>query len=279
MKILITGSNGQLGSELRHLLDERGLAYNAENATTLDITKPEKVEEYFAAEHPTVVYHCAAYTAVDKAEGEGKKTNELVNATGTKIIAKACEKYDATLVYISTDYVFSGEKKSEYMPDDPKGPKNEYGRAKLLGEQAVQKYCKKYYIVRTAWVYGQWGHNFVYTMLNLAKTHDKLTVVNDQVGRPTWTRTLAEFVTYLIDNDIDYGAFHCCNDGECSWYEFAYEILKDKDVEVTPVTSDEFPQVAYRPSYSVMHLAKETGFKFPDWREALHEFMGKIEVK
>lgn len=276
MKILITGSNGQLGSELRHLLDEREIAYNAEDSATLDITKADKVEKYFAENRPTVVYHCAAYTAVDKAEGEGKSANELVNAMGTEIIAKACEKYDTTLVYISTDYVFNGEKKTEYMPNDPKGPKNEYGRAKLLGEQAVQKYCKKYYIVRTAWVYGQWGHNFVYTMLNLAKTHDKLKVVDDQTGRPTWTRTLAEFITYLIDNDIDYGVYHCCNDGECSWYEFASEILKNKDVNVVAVTSDEYPQVAYRPAYSVMHLAKETGFEFPNWKEALENFLKKI---
>lgn len=276
MKILITGGNGQLGNELQHLLDERNIAYEAADVATLDITKPEMVEEYFAKNRPEVVYHCAAYTAVDKAEGEGKEANELINATGTEIVAKACEKYAATLVYISTDYVFNGEKKTEYFPDDPKGPKNEYGRAKLLGEQAVQKYCSKYYIVRTAWVYGQWGHNFVYTMQNLAKTHDVLTVVDDQVGRPTWTRTLAEFITYLVDNKIAYGVYHCCNDGECSWYDFASEILKDKDVEVKPVTSDQFPQDAFRPSYSVMHLAKETGFKFPQWQDALHEFLSEV---
>lgn len=276
MKILITGGNGQLGNELQHLLDERNIAYEAADVAALDITKPEMVEEYFAKNRPEVVYHCAAYTAVDKAEGEGKEANELINATGTEIVAKACEKYAATLVYISTDYVFNGEKKTEYFPDDPKGPKNEYGRAKLLGEQAVQKYCSKYYIVRTAWVYGQWGHNFVYTMQNLAKTHDVLTVVDDQVGRPTWTRTLAEFITYLVDNKIAYGVYHCCNDGECSWYDFASEILKDKDVEVKPVTSDQFPQDAFRPAYSVMHLAKETGFKFPQWQDALHEFLSEV---
>lgn len=276
MKILITGGNGQLGSELQHLLDERNVSYDAADVATLDITNPEMVEEYFAANQPDVVYHCAAYTAVDKAEGEGKEANELINAKGTEIIAKACEKYDATLVYISTDYVFNGEKQTEYFPDDPKGPKNEYGRAKLLGEQAVQKYCSKYYIVRTAWVYGQWGHNFVYTMQNLAKTHDLITVVDDQVGRPTWTRTLAEFITYLVDNNIKYGVYHCCNDGECSWYDFATEILKDEDVEVKPVSSDQYPQGAFRPSYSVMHLAKETGFKFPQWQDALHKFLETV---
>ncbi|WOY89470.1 dTDP-4-dehydrorhamnose reductase [Ligilactobacillus murinus] len=278
MKILITGGNGQLGQELQHLLDERGIAYDAADVDVLDITDEAKVDTYFAKNRPEVVYHCAAYTAVDKAEGEGKKVNELVNAVGSEIMAKACQKYDALMVYVSTDYVFDGSRtEGEYMPDDPKGPRNEYGRTKLLGEQVVEKYCDKYYIVRTAWVYGKWGHNFVYTMLNLAKNHDRLTVVSDQIGRPTWTRTLAEFLTYLVDNKIDYGVYQCSNDGQCSWYEFATEILKDKDVEVTPVSSDEYPTAAFRPHYSVMHLAKETGFEFPMWQDALAEFMKQIE--
>ena len=279
MKILITGGNGQLGQEMQHLLNQRGITdYEAADVEKLDITDEASVEAYFAENKPEVVYHCAAYTAVDKAEGEGKAVNEAVNATGTEIVAKACAKYDALLVYISTDYVFDGSRtEGEYMPNDPTGPRNEYGRTKLLGEQAVKKYCQKYYIVRTAWVYGKYGHNFVYTMLNLAKTHDKLTVVSDQVGRPTWTKTLAEFITYLVDNKIAYGIYHCSNDGTCSWYEFAKEILKDKDVEVLPVSSDEYPTAAFRPHYSVMHLAKETGFEFPMWQDALHEFMTEIE--
>ena len=281
MKILITGGNGQLGQEMQHLLNQRGITdYEAADVEKLDITDEASVEAYFAENKPEVVYHCAAYTAVDKAEGEGKAVNEAVNATGTEIVAKACAKYDALLVYISTDYVFDGSRtEGEYMPDDPTGPRNEYGRTKLLGEQAVKKYCQKYYIVRTAWVYGKYGHNFVYTMLNLAKTHDKLTVVSDQVGRPTWTKTLAEFITYLVDNKIAYGTYHCSNDGTCSWYEFAKEILKDKDVKVLPVSSDEYPTAAFRPHYSVMHLAKETGFEFPMWQDALHEFMAEIGEK
>ena len=278
MKILITGGNGQLGQELQHLLDERGIAYDAADVDVLDITDEAKVDTYFAKNRPEIVYHCAAYTAVDKAEGEGKKVNELVNAVGSEIMAKACKKYDALMVYVSTDYVFDGLRtEGEYMPDDPKGPRNEYGRTKLLGEKKKKKYCDKYYIVRTAWVYGKWGHNFVYTMLNLAKNHDRLTVVSDQIGRPTWTRTLAEFLTYLVDNNIEYGIYQCSNDGQCSWYEFAKEILKDKDVEVVPVSSDEYPTAAFRPPYSVMHLAKETGFEFPMWQDALAEFMKQIE--
>ena len=278
MKILITGGNGQLGQELQHLFDERGIAYDAADVDVLDITDEAKVDKYFAENKPEVVYHCAAYTAVDKAEGEGKKVNELVNAVGSEVMAKACKKYDALLVYVSTDYVFDGTRtEGEYMPDDPKGPRNEYGRTKLLGEQAVEKYCDKYYIVRTAWVYGKWGHNFVYTMLNLAKNHDRLTVVADQIGRPTWTRTLAEFLTYLVDNNIEYGIYQCSNDGQCSWYEFAKEILKDTEVEVAPVSSDEYPTAAFRPHYSVMHLAKETGFEFPMCQDALAEFMKQIK--
>lgn len=279
MRILITGANGQLGQELQHLLRSRGIDdFDAADRTKLDITDESKVEEYFADNKPKIVYHCAAYTAVDAAEGEGKLLNEKVNALGSEIIAKACEKYNSTLVYISTDYVFDGSKESgEYMPSDPTGPRNEYGRAKLLGEKAVKKYCSKYFIVRTAWVYGEYGHNFVYTMLNLAKTHKQLTVVYDQIGRPTWTKTLADFITYLVDNKVAYGTYQCSNDGICSWYDFAKEILKDKDVEVLPVSSEEYPTVAYRPHYSVMHLAKETGFEFPMWKDALHEFLLSID--
>ena len=149
MEILITGSNGQLGQELQHLLASKNIAYDASDVNTLDITNEAQVKAYFKTHQPKIVYHCAAYTAVDKAEDEGKKLNYAVNALGTEIIAKACQEYDALLVYISTDYVFNGEKTTEYLPNDPKGPKNEYGRTKLLGEQAVQKYCSKYYIVST----------------------------------------------------------------------------------------------------------------------------------
>lgn len=277
MKILITGGNGQLGQEMQQLLDERSIEYTATDSQDLDITNKEAVDKYFEENKPEVIYHCAAYTAVDKAEGEGKEINWKVNAEGTENVAKAAQKVGATLVYISTDYVFDGKRtEGEWMPDDSKGPRNEYGKAKLAGEQAVEKYCEKHYIVRTAWVYGKWGHNFVYTMQNLAKNHDKLTVVDDQVGRPTWTRTLAEFITYLIDNNIEFGTYQCCDDGQCSWYEFAKEILKDTDVVIEPVTSDQFPTPAFRPHYSVMHLAKETGFEFVDWKESLDKFIKSI---
>ncbi|MEM0513429.1 dTDP-4-dehydrorhamnose reductase [Limosilactobacillus fermentum] len=278
-EILITGATGQLGSELRNLLDERNVAYDAFDSHGLDITDEETVMKRVEELQPKVIYHCAAYTAVDNAEDQYKAANWQVNETGTQNIAQAAKKVGALLVYVSTDYVFDGTNPGEYKEDDPTNPKNEYGKAKLVGEEIVKQTLDNYYIVRTSWVFGKYGRNFVYTMLRLAKDHDRLTVVNDQFGRPTWTRTLAEFVTYLVDNKSPYEIYQLSNDDSCSWYEFAKEILADKDVEVAPVTSKEYPQKAYRPRHSIMSLekAKETGYEIPTWQEALKEFMSDIE--
>ncbi|MGV3125713.1 dTDP-4-dehydrorhamnose reductase [Streptococcus orisratti] len=276
--ILVTGANGQLGTELRYLLDERNEDYVAVDVAEMDITDADKVEEVFSQVKPTLVYHCAAYTAVDAAEDEGKELNYAINVTGTENVAKAAAKYGATLVYISTDYVFDGEKPvgQEWLETDAPDPKTEYGRTKRLGEEAVEKYADKFYIIRTAWVFGNYGKNFVFTMQNLAKTHDTLTVVNDQHGRPTWTRTLAEFMTYLAENQKAFGYYHLSNDAkeDTTWYDFAVEILKDSDVVVKPVDSSSFPAKAKRPLNSTMSLAKTkaTGFVIPTWQEALQEF-------
>lgn len=276
--ILITGSNGQLGTELRYLLDERTEEYVAVDVAEMDITNAAKVDEVFAQVKPSLVYHCAAYTAVDAAEDEGKELDYAINVIGTENIAKAAAKYGATLVYISTDYVFDGQKPvgEEWLESDQPDPQTEYGRTKRLGEEAVEKYLDCYYIIRTAWVFGNYGKNFVFTMQNLAKTHSRLTVVNDQHGRPTWTRTLAEFMTYVTENQKDYGYYHLSNDAteDTTWYDFAKEILKDTDVEVAPVDSSQFPAKAKRPLNSTMSLtkAKATGFVIPTWQEALQEF-------
>lgn len=277
-KILITGANGQLGSELRNLLDERGVAYDAFDSKGLDITDKQAVDTKFDALKPKVVYHCAAYTAVDNAEDEGKQANWNVNEDGTRNVAEAAKRVDAKMVYISTDYVFDGTNSNEYQVDDPTNPKNEYGKAKLAGEQAVKETLDDYYIIRTSWVFGKYGKNFVYTMLRLAKNHDKLTVVDDQFGRPTWTRTLAEFMTYLVDNNQPFGTYQLSNEGSCSWYEFAKEILKAEDVEVAPVPSEAYPQKAYRPRHSIMSLdkAENTDFEVPSWKSALDEFKKEI---
>lgn len=276
MKVLITGGNGQLGSELRKLLDEHQVDYSSTDSKEMDITDENAVESYVNLLKPDIIYHCAAYTAVDKAEDDGKEMNYLVNVVGTTNVAKAAEKVGAILIYISTDYVFDGSKQEEYKVDDETNPKNEYGYTKLEGEKIVGELVTNYYIIRTSWVFGEFGANFVYTMQRLAEKHDKLSVVSDQFGRPTWTRTLAEFMTYLVDEKAEYGIYHLSNDGSCSWYEFAKEILKDKKVNVLPITSAEYPQKAYRPKHSIMDLskAKETGFIIATWQEVLKEFIG-----
>lgn len=278
--ILLTGGNGQLGTELRHLLDEKGLNYVSTDAQEMDITDEQATLAFIQELKPTVIYHCAAYTAVDKAEDEGKELDEKINVNGTENVAKAAKAVGAKFVYISTDYVFDGTKKEGvYKETDTPNPQNEYGRTKLLGEQAVKDLLDEYFIIRTSWVFGKYGHNFVYTMKRLAQTHPRLTVVDDQYGRPTWTRTLAEFMVYIIENNADYGIYHLSNDNSCSWYEFAKEILKETDVEVAPVTSAEYPQKAKRPQYSVLDLtkAKNTGFVIPTWEEALADMTASLE--
>lgn len=276
--ILITGSLGQLGKELCHLLDEKSIPYVASNSTSMDITNEEKTLAYIKEVQPDVIYHCAAYTAVDKAEDEGKEINRLVNVMGTENVAKAANEVGATLIYISTDYVFDGElTDGEYETEAITNPINEYGEAKLLGEEAVKSVMSQgtYYIIRTSWVFGEYGANFVYTMKRLAQSMDKLSVVNDQYGRPTWTRTLAEFMLYVVNEKIPFGTYHLSNDGTCTWYEFAKEILKNESIDISPVTSNEFPQKANRPKHSVMALekTKATGFMIPTWQEALNNFL------
>ena len=285
--ILITGGNGQLGTDLRHLLDERDVKYFAADVNELDITDKTAVDAFFDKNKPELVYHCAAYTAVDKAEDEGKALNEKINVEGTRNVANAAARVGATLVYISTDYVFNGDLPvgQEWEVDAPADPQSEYGRTKRLGELAVEESGVKFYTIRTAWVFGNYGHNFVFTMQNLAKTHDTLTVVNDQHGRPTWTRTLAEFMVYLVDNDVNFGYYHLTNDAatdeDVTWFDFATEILKDTDTKVTPVDSSAFPAKAKRPFNSTMSLekTKATGFKIPSWQDALAQMVAKGDLR
>lgn len=277
--ILVTGAKGQLGTEVCHFLDEKKIDYVGTTTEMLDITHQEQVLSYVKSLQPSVIYHCAAYTAVDKAEDEGKESNHSVNVEGTRNIALAAKAVGATLVYISTDYVFDGTSKEEYLPEDATNPQTEYGKAKLAGEQAIQEILESYYIIRTSWVFGEYGPNFVYTMQKLAETRDTLTIVSDQFGRPTWTRTLAEFMDFVIEKKAPYGVYHLSNDGSCSWYEFAKEILKHKkELTISPVTSEEFPQKARRPKNSVMNLNKSQalGFHIPTWEQALSYFI-KVE--
>lgn len=278
-KYMITGIKGQLGTELSKLMDEKGREYVGFDATDLDITDRDLVANKVSELKPEIIFHCAAYTAVDNAEDDGKDANWLVNVNGTKNVADAANEVGATLVYISTDYVFDGTNAGEYNVDDATNPQNEYGLAKLAGELAVKSASDNYYIIRTSWVFGEFGKNFVFTMQNLAETHDELTVVNDQTGRPTWTRTLAEFMLYLVQNDEEHGVYHLSNDNSATWFDFATEILKDTDTKVVPVDSSAFKQKAHRPEHSIMNLdkAKATGFNIPTWQEALALFQASIK--
>ncbi|MFJ1626543.1 dTDP-4-dehydrorhamnose reductase [Marinilactibacillus psychrotolerans] len=277
MNYLVTGGNGQLGKEVVNLLKEKNMKFTSYDSSELDITNKEQVDTILNSDKPDVVLHCAAYTAVDKAEDEGREKNWIVNVEGTRNVAEACKTIEAKLVFISTDYVFDGTYMGEYSEMMETNPKNEYGKAKLAGENIITKVLEKYYIIRTSWVFGEFGNNFVYTMEKLASERDTLTIVNDQIGRPTWTRTLAEFMIHLVEKNQPYGIYHLSNEGQTSWYGFAKEILKDKNIILEPVSSEEFPQKAYRPKHSVMNLdkARNTGFNVPEWTNALKSFQNK----
>ncbi|GEK88403.1 dTDP-4-dehydrorhamnose reductase [Alkalibacterium putridalgicola] len=276
MKALITGATGQLGQELQKYLTEIKVPYTAYGASEMDILDKDKVEKVISKDKPTVVFHCAAYTAVDKAEEE-TELNWVVNVEGTRHVAETCKNKDIPFVYISTDYVFDGKSEEMYKVDDQPNPINEYGKAKLAGEKVVQETLKKYYIIRTSWVFGEFGSNFVYTMKKLAKDRDELTIISDQIGRPTWTRTLSEFMIHLVETEQEYGTYHLSNEGTCSWYEFAKGILKDEAVAVKPIESKDYPQKAERPMHSVLDLSKsvKTGYDIPHWKKALSDILEK----
>lgn len=289
MKILVTGVKGQLGYDVVNELEKRGHTAIGVDIEDMDITDADSVNKVITEANPDVVIHCAAWTAVDLAEDEENiEKVRLVNATGTENIAKACKNLDCKMIYISTDYVFDGQGIRPWEPDDERNPINVYGQTKYEGELAVEKWLEKYFIVRIAWVFGINGKNFVRTMLNLGKTHDKLTVVNDQIGSPTYTYDLAKLLVDMAETD-KYGRYHATNEGFCSWYEFACEIFRQaseknplyKKLEVSPVSSDMYPAKAKRPSNSRMNKDKltENGFKkLPVWQDALTRYLNESEV-
>ena len=250
-KVLVTGANGMLGQDLCPILEDEGYEVIETDKENLDITDFEAVKIVLTKEKPDIVIHCAAYTNVDKAEEEFDLAKKL-NAYGTENIAKICAKINAILVYISTDYVFDGTKNSPYKPKDKANPLNKYGLTKYMGEEAIRKYCLKYYIVRTSWLYGIHGKNFVETMISLSNQQE-LKVVDDQIGCPTWTVELANGIVKLLESE-EFGTYHVCGSGAVSWYGFAKEIFKlaRLSVNIKPCMTNEFPCPAKRPSYSVM---------------------------
>ena len=279
MKVFVTGVKGQLGYDVVNELEKRGLEAIGVDIQEMDITDAESVNNVIGEAAPDAVIHCAAYTAVDAAE-DNVEICRKVNAEGTRNIANMCKKLDIPMIYISTDYVFDGQGEIPWLPDDERAPLNVYGQTKYEGELAVQNTLEKYFIVRIAWVFGVNGKNFIKTMLNLGKTRDHLTVVNDQFGSPTYTYDLARLLVDMIQTD-KYGIYHATNEGICTWYEFACEIFRQAGitVEVTPVTADQYPAKAKRPSNSRMSKDKleENGFeRLPSWQDALGRYLKEI---
>ena len=275
MKVLITGSNGMLGHDLIDVLDGKHELIKT-TSKSLDITDKDKVKEYIVNENPDIVINSAAYTDVD-----GCETNEeiayKVNGEGVKNLALACKFVDCPLVHISTDYVFNGENNKPWMEDDEVGPISIYGKSKLQGEEAIESILDKFFIIRTSWLYGVNGGNFPKTMLELAKTHDTLTVVTDEIGTPTYTLDLAQAIAELIETEY-YGIYHITNSDYCSWFDFAKYIfeVKDIDVNVVPVTAEEFARPASRPHYSVLNNSYwiKNGFKpLRSYKEAIKDYL------
>lgn len=275
MKILITGANGQLGRELTKQYADKDVTLLLTDVNELDITNVDDVFNYFNSEKPDVVINCAAHTAVDKCETDIENAYKI-NTIGPKNLSAAAYSIGAEIVQVSTDYVFDGTINKELTEFDVPNPQTIYGKTKLEGEIFVKTLNPKHYIVRTAWLYGD-GNNFIKTMLNLSKNNNTITVVNDQFGSPTSTVDLAKVIINLIDTK-NYGLFHCTCKGKCSWYDFAKEIfrLKNIDVNLISCTTEEFPRPAKRPHYSVLKnymLELTTGDTTRIWQESLKEYL------
>ena len=280
MRVLVTGAKGQLGSDLLCELSKRNIESVGIDIDDLDITNAAAtkrvIEKINNDARIDAIIHCAAYTAVDAAE-DNEALVTKINAEGTKNIAEVAKTFDVAMMYISTDYVFDGEGERPWEPDDKRAPLNVYGMAKYKGELYVEELLKKYFIVRISWVFGLHGNNFIKTMIRLGKERGAVSVVNDQIGSPTYTPDLSRLLVDMIVSD-KYGRYHATNEGLCSWYDFAVEIFKQAklDVAVTPVSSDAFPVKAKRPHNSRMDKSKLTknGFKLlPPWQDALRRYL------
>lgn len=281
MKILVTGASGQLGRKIQELLSEH-FKLKLTDKENLDITDDAKVNKVIKSEKPDVIIHAAAYTQVDKAE-EDKLLCRRINSDGTKNIAKAAQRINAILIYISTDYVFDGKKKKPYTENDIARPLSVYGKTKLNGEKHIQRICKRYYIIRSSWIFGELpknylGTNFVEKIISLSKEKDCLSVVNDQIGSPTYTKDLVDIIKKIIANKIPYGTYHVSGAGQCSWYEFAKEIFRLKKIKVPikPISSAQFPQKAKRPQFSYLDKAKIEqllNIRIRTWQEMLKNYL------
>jgi dTDP-4-dehydrorhamnose reductase len=283
MNILVTGSKGQLGSELSELsVNHSQLNFFFTDVDELDICDSEKLESFLMDNNISYIINCAAYTAVDKAESE-KELAFKVNAEAVKVLSRSSTKHNAPLIHISTDYVFDGKSGIPYTEDDPTEPNSVYGHSKLAGEKAIEDYASNAIIIRTAWLYSSYGSNFVKTMIRLGNERDNLGVVADQIGSPTYAKDLAKAILTIIDAKPPKGVhyYHYSNEGSCSWFEFAEEIFKQKNIKVNlkALETKDYPTPANRPSFSLLDKTKiKTDFDvyIPDWKESLSKCLKKL---
>lgn len=282
--VLVTGSNGQLGKCLQDISKESmGINWIFKSSKELDITNEDSITKVFNNNKIDYLVNCAAYTAVDKAESEPEKAF-LVNAEGVKLLANACKEYNATLIHISTDFVFDGKQSTPYIETDLPNPINVYGASKLKGEQYVKEILEKYFIIRTSWVYSEHGNNFVKTMLRLANEKDKISVVDDQIGSPTYACDLAKCIIHIIGvKSQEYGLYHFSNLGEISWYDFAKAILEETNSKMTPdpIKTQEYATLATRPTYSVLDKTKienELNLIILYWRDSLTQALQNYNI-
>ena len=283
MTILVTGGNGQLGCSLRLASAESPNRYIFTDVKELDIASATAVEAFFEREKVDVVVNCAAYTAVDLAEEE-EPIADSINHRAVALLAQACKRYNATLIHISTDYVFSGEATTPYNEECAPAPINAYGRTKLAGEKAVAESGCKSIILRTSWLYSEFGRNFCKTMQSLTASRPEIKVVADQIGTPTYAGDLAAAITYIIDSNQlgKCGTYHYSNEGVCSWYDFACEIARlsgNNECEINPCTTADYPTKAQRPRYSVLDKSKVVatfGISIPNWLDSLKHCIAKM---
>ena len=286
--IWLVGQNGMLGTELRGKLQTAQLPFYGTDIE-VDITDPEALESFSKGKKVDWIINCSAYTAVDRAEGDVKKAY-LINATGAGNLAAAAKKLDAPLIHISTDYVFPGTENRELKEDDNTGPLSVYGQSKLAGEKLIQSNWQKHYIIRTAWLYGKYGSNFVNTMLRLMEEKDELTVVDDQIGSPTWTSDLADAIIHFIKKgNSRYGIYNFSGAGRCSWFGFAMQIYNEAkalgilktNCRIKPVHSSDFPAKAKRPAFSLLSKRKiedELRITVPHWEISLKQYLKGIDA-
>lgn len=284
-KILVTGSNGQLGNELRLMAErEDKLTFVFTDVAELDITQPEAVKATLQSFHPQYLINCAAYTAVDKAESE-KEIAWEINAKAPEILAQAAHETDTCLIHISTDYVFDGKNYRPYLPSHPTHPISWYGMSKAGGEIAILKSNAKAFIIRTAWLYSRFGNNFVKTIRRLASQKHDLNVVYDQIGSPTWAADLAELILHIILHQIIPNGceiLHYTNEGVCSWYDFAINIVEHSNLNCTihPISTEQYPQPAQRPFYSVLNkslTSQRFNIEIPHWNKSLEKCITSLD--